>query len=238
MSLEIERWKPRGIGSDCVPCLLTGGPETLRPNISGFVESLEAGLRVVELFGGEQYARLDYRKSEPNWVQVKVGVDNGYEGVLDRLMVVCEDGYITPNRLAWAKYPANNRDGEPAIIRYILSNPDRLASLEMVQKDELHRIANRVQQIYDDYDMASGHHALCRLSVYATKSKYPKLLAHSAWSLTRILTLSGTSTHSNKFWDWFCARNRLLNDRAPAQVFPEDPNLVVNAAKEYFKKEE
>src|SRR5271165_6475879 len=108
-------WSPRGIGFDSVPCFVTKQKECSgRPNISGFVSSREDGQKVVDMFGG--YARLDYRDFEPNWIQVKVGVEKEHEEVLDRLMVVCSDGILTPKRLAWSINPPENRDGEPLVI--------------------------------------------------------------------------------------------------------------------------
>jgi len=220
---DMVYWSPRGIGMDSVPCFVTKKMECdLRSNISGFVSSREDAQRVVNIFGG--YARLDYREREPNWIQVKVGVEKEHSEVLDRLMVACNDAILTPKRLAWAVNPAENRDGEPAVIRLAMHEPTKAYST----------IAKRVQQIYDDYDMASGHHSLNRLSVNATHTKYPTQLWLSGLVMHRLL--KETNSYGEAFWDWFAARNRLLDDRAPAQVFPEDPDKVVEAAKAYFKK--
>jgi hypothetical protein len=71
-------FKPRGIGLDSCPgCFVCGtdlrseGANHYMNNISGFVNSKEDGQQIVEwfLFG----ARLDYRESEPSWIQVKIG---------------------------------------------------------------------------------------------------------------------------------------------------------------------
>lgn len=55
-----EYWKPRGIGYD----------------LSGFVKSKEAGERIVKMFekvlGRKPKTWLDFRPSEPTWIQVKV----------------------------------------------------------------------------------------------------------------------------------------------------------------------
>ncbi len=76
-------WKPRGIGSDYnLIDLASGDTHELVSNISGFVRSQEDGERLVsEVFEGR--ARLDFRKSEPGWIQVKVGCTD--EAVLSRL---------------------------------------------------------------------------------------------------------------------------------------------------------
>lgn len=222
---NIVRWSPRGIGCDSVPCFVTKNAECeLRSNISGFVSSREDGEKVLEIFGG--YARLDFRTHEPNWIQVKVGVDKEHNEVLDRLMIACNDSILTPKRLAWAINPAENRDGEPLIIRVARYEPTKAYA----------ELAKRVQQVYDDYDMASGHHKLNRLSVNATHDKYANPLWLSGMTMHRLLQETNSYTEE-KFWYWFCARNRLLDDRAPAQVFPEDPRRVEEAAKAYFKKD-
>lgn len=64
----------RGIGMDnCPGCFVCGNPEpgSLLANLSGFVTSKEDGEAIVAMFSAG--ARLDYRPSEPNWIQVKVG---------------------------------------------------------------------------------------------------------------------------------------------------------------------
>lgn len=218
---DMVYWSPRGIGYDSVPCFITKKPEDGRPNISGFVSSIAEGEKVVNIFGG--YARLDYRSHEPNWIQVKVGVDKEYEEVLDRLMVACSDAILTPKKLAWAINPPENRDGEPLAVKIARSEGTKSYAT----------VAKRVQQLYDDYDIKQNH-GMSRLSVQATHAKYFPLLTHSAWGMDRLL--KETNSYGEKFWDWFCARNRLLDDRAPAQVFPEDPDKVVEAAKAFFKK--
>jgi hypothetical protein len=83
-----EHWAPRGIGTESgLPCFVTGErPEFpgFTPNISGFVNSKEAGERVVEMFDG--LARLDFRPHEPQWIQVKVGALQEHAAVLNLLM--------------------------------------------------------------------------------------------------------------------------------------------------------
>lgn len=74
MSVE---WRPRGVGhgTGSGTCLVS--KKKLATHIghdcSGFVRSKADGERVVRLFKGHAY--LDYRPSEPNWIQVKVAVD-------------------------------------------------------------------------------------------------------------------------------------------------------------------
>ena len=111
-----EYWTLRGIGSDWVPCMVTGKPEALRPNLSGFVTSKEAGERIVTMFGGR--ARLDYRDYEPNWIQVKVGVNKEYEEVLRRLERAVSESYniLSPEMIFWALDPVNYIGYTPATI--------------------------------------------------------------------------------------------------------------------------
>lgn len=73
---------PRGIGTDnCPGCFVCGtrvlGGGRAMSNISAFVKSKEEGETIVQWFTG--VARLDFRPSEPNWIQVKVGVCGNHE---------------------------------------------------------------------------------------------------------------------------------------------------------------
>jgi hypothetical protein len=67
-------FRPRGIGMNWLPCFICeGDPEILRHDMASFVADKAAGERVVAMF--EELglkAQLDFRPSEPNWVQVKV----------------------------------------------------------------------------------------------------------------------------------------------------------------------
>lgn len=112
-----EYWGPRGIGGSAYDCFVCGcRAETYRQNgkyfaadIAGFVRSKEAGQRVVDMFDGLAY--LDFRPSEPNWIQVKVGCCPDHEKNLELLYngVMCSAGMIKPKTIQWAKDP----DGAP-----------------------------------------------------------------------------------------------------------------------------
>ncbi len=72
-------FRSRGIGLDVVPCCFVCGSKVRNPdanyylhNISAFVSSREDGDKIIEWFGCKN-ARLDFRPSEPGWIQVKVG---------------------------------------------------------------------------------------------------------------------------------------------------------------------
>lgn len=76
-----EYWRPRGIGYD----------------LSGFVKSKEAGERIVQMFekalGRKPNTWLDYRPSEPTWIQVKVAKE---DADLDKLYALTQEtGVIT-----------------------------------------------------------------------------------------------------------------------------------------------
>lgn len=71
-------FRVRGIGLDMCPCCFVCGTTERSPgansylnNISAFTDSKEAGEQIVAWF--EKGARLDFRPSEPNWIQVKIG---------------------------------------------------------------------------------------------------------------------------------------------------------------------
>ena len=76
-----EYWNPRGIGYD----------------LSGFVKSKQAGERILEMVKevlGEEHpdSWLDYRKSEPNWIQFKFQKNEfNLESLFDMVM---DNNYI------------------------------------------------------------------------------------------------------------------------------------------------
>lgn len=70
------RWRPRGIGNNFeIPDLVTG---EIKPgcvsDISGFVSSQADAYLAAAIFKGHAY--IDFRPSEPNWIQVKVSTDH------------------------------------------------------------------------------------------------------------------------------------------------------------------
>jgi len=74
------KFQPRGVGLDSVDyCYLCGSKhrdnenkqKDYMNNIAAFVETKELGEEIVGWF--IKGARLDYRPSEPNWIQVKIG---------------------------------------------------------------------------------------------------------------------------------------------------------------------
>lgn len=73
---ELEvRWSPRGIGRGFSGIDLRTGlePDGYLYDLSGFVRTKGDGHLVVALFGDRAY--LDYRPSEPDWIQVKICAD-------------------------------------------------------------------------------------------------------------------------------------------------------------------
>lgn len=100
-----EHFRSRGIGLDSgLTCFVCGGSSSgYLKNIAAFVNTKEAGERVVALFdafnGG---ARLDYREHSPDRVQVKVGACGKHGPHLKKLDLLCEDGRITSDRIAAA----------------------------------------------------------------------------------------------------------------------------------------
>jgi len=78
------KFRPRGIGLDSCPgCFVCGGESQMMNNISGFVDSKEDGEKIVFWF--ESGARLDCRKSEPDWIQVKIGACEKHLPNLEKL---------------------------------------------------------------------------------------------------------------------------------------------------------
>lgn len=91
---EGEYWMPRGVGYD----------------LSGFVKCKAAGERIVKLIecviGETPKSWLDYRPKEPNWIQVKIKEEDGFD--LEKLCRSCEDGTITYGRLMQARVASSD----------------------------------------------------------------------------------------------------------------------------------
>lgn len=96
-----EFFRSRGIGLESnLTCFVCGNKEGMLNNIAAFVQTKDAGERVVAMFtavnGG---ARLDYRDYEPDRVQVKVGACDQHQSNLATLDRMCGDGRITPESI-------------------------------------------------------------------------------------------------------------------------------------------
>lgn len=98
-----EFFRSRGIGLDQTPgCFVCGGNETLHANISGFVNTKEAGERVVAMF--DKGARLDFRLHEPDRIQVKIGACNNHRKNLEKLdELIKETTVITADMIILSK---------------------------------------------------------------------------------------------------------------------------------------
>lgn len=104
------KWNVRGVGrAGGCPDLRTGEHVDYSPDMSGFVSSRAEGALAVAIFGGHAY--LDYRPSEPSWIQVKVCCD---EETLRRLekLVRDNDNILTPAIVETALAPASDKVGE------------------------------------------------------------------------------------------------------------------------------
>lgn len=79
-----EYFASRGLGRDTTPgCFVCGGERRLYHNIAGFAQCQESGERVVQMF--QTGAFMDYRESEPDRIQVKVGACDGHCPNLQKL---------------------------------------------------------------------------------------------------------------------------------------------------------
>jgi hypothetical protein len=102
-----EFFRSRGIGLDLCTCFIcdtndrTGNGHPYLNNIAAFVQCKAAGERVVDMF--ERGARLDFRKYEPDRVQVKIGAcDKHLENLKELHRLTIEEGVITKEMIAIA----------------------------------------------------------------------------------------------------------------------------------------
>lgn len=92
------KFSSRGVGLDSIKkCFVCGcGRDEAfgcMPNIAAFVDSKEDGEEIVKLFP-EDSARLDYRPSEPKWIQVKIGACEKHKPALEELHRLTRSGTI------------------------------------------------------------------------------------------------------------------------------------------------
>jgi len=98
-------YSPRGIGANWIPCGVCGeggGVGPCQPDMAAFVKGLEGGICVVGLLDSAGLHPdgfvLDYRPSEPDWVQVKIGACEKHISFLQSLCkATAEKRRITPN---------------------------------------------------------------------------------------------------------------------------------------------
>lgn len=96
-----EFFSSRGIGIErglgCYVC----GSENQSTNMAAYVRCKESGQRIVLLL--KQGAKLDWRKWEPDYVQVKVGACNIHVECLNKLNELVGDGVINLKRIEESK---------------------------------------------------------------------------------------------------------------------------------------
>lgn len=120
----------RGVGSNGGwASLVTGKVVDFGPDLSLFVDSRSDAYRLVDWVTPGRpnaissddspdprwkmvdRAHVDFRPSEPQWLQVKLIVEKEHEEVLQRLSsaIHYHDGYLDHAMIKWAIDPANNR---------------------------------------------------------------------------------------------------------------------------------
>ncbi len=128
--LDVIKATPRGIGSNGGwASLVTGQLVDFGPDMALFVASRADAYRLVDWItpdfvladrydaAGERQkrvdrAKVDYRDFEPNWLQVKLIVEEEHKEVLERLYeaLYLRDGYLDKKLIDWAIDPMNNWD--------------------------------------------------------------------------------------------------------------------------------
>lgn len=94
-------WHMRGIGRAGGISIMSAKQIDFGYDLAGYVKSREDGELIVDLFQG--LVKIDYRPSEPNWIQVKVIVDDENKiYILDELMtvVMINGNFIRPSQIS------------------------------------------------------------------------------------------------------------------------------------------
>lgn len=169
----MEQFNTRGIGRNSILCFVcgrgmsygtpreaseVGGQDNFyytggscQQDMAAFVESQEAGARIVDMFDRKAY--LDYRAFEPNRVQVKVGACKDHEANLMYLGELTMCGFITKEKIELARNPKKEL--------YKTVAEERLKSYmdELTDSPEDERIRKMLKVIQEgfDYPRGSGH---------------------------------------------------------------------------------
>lgn len=102
---EGEFYGTRGLGLNWHECFVCQHKsDGAQADMAAFVADREAGERVVAMFKeAGATAHLDYRPSEPQWVQVKIGACKAHEANLKLLQATCGiDQRVTVARIRYA----------------------------------------------------------------------------------------------------------------------------------------
>ncbi len=130
---DVIKVSPRSVGSNSGwASLVTGKYVEFGPDLSLFVQNRSDAFRLVDwvtptleeqreiaavLDPENQHrvkrvdrAKVDYRDFEPNWLQVKLIVEEEHRAVLERLAeaLYLRDGYLDEKLIRWAIDPLNN----------------------------------------------------------------------------------------------------------------------------------
>jgi hypothetical protein len=160
---DAEMYSPRGIGLNTTACFVCNSAPLryYQDDMAAFVAGREGGERVVAMFeAAGAHARLDFRESEPNWVQVKIGACPMHKPNLVLLgYMTATKGEITPKILAEV-LPAKISDPQTKdVIMDLIDRLDQVTrqipatlhydggpvyGIELVQANLRHLIGKRV----------------------------------------------------------------------------------------------
>lgn len=123
MQLEIVQVDPRPIGYGSGTSLVTGKSIAEGPDLSMFVNGRADAYRIADWLAiditddRDRLKRIDrcfidYRDFEPNWLQVKIVVEEEHRAVLERFAEALHlrDGLLTKRLFEWAIDPMKNWD--------------------------------------------------------------------------------------------------------------------------------
>ena len=104
-------FRPRGIGADTGSCFaLKCEISGMLHNIAAFVDTKEDGEKIVQMFNGHG-AYLDYRLSEPEWIQVKVYACPKHLPVLEALKRLTDKANVISEEMIQIAREAVKTDG-------------------------------------------------------------------------------------------------------------------------------
>lgn len=203
-------WNLRDPGYNSgIPCFVTGvkpyKTECLRevwPDLAGFVKTKKDGQAIVDLFDG--FALLDYRESEPDWIQVKVSIDPPYIEALRALEKAVRDNdymitreiirrvklcHSNPSSRSWFNWRSCDSRETPCFVTGAMPDPGKVFKT----------VCGYVRNPQDGKVIVSMFNGAARISQYKNRPDVTEVHVAAGPEFVDALTILGHDVKDNNF---------------------------------------